>query len=561
MNRLPAVSAPPSFWWALAFVFALGLGTLSGRASCQDLHRGGTLRLLASSGAGTIDPQVNYTLQFGQLYVSVYDGLVTFRKAKGDAAYTIVPDLAEALPTISDEGRSYSFVVRAGIHFSNGREVTVDDVAASFQRIFKVLSPTAGTFYAGLIGADRCQKSPRECTLDGGVVIDRPTRRVTFHLKKPDSEFLDKLAFGHAVILPREAPAADSGIEPIAGTGPYMVASYDPKRQLRLVRNPAFRLWSTDAQPDGFVDEIDYDFGLSDEDQTTAIANGQADWMYDSVPADRLGQIGSSFPQQLYISPLAAMHYLPMNSRIPPFDRIEARAAVNLAIDRGIAVRLFGGARLATPTCQLIPPGIGGHEDYCPWTKNPGTHWQAPDLEKARLLMAQSGTRGQKVTLVAPDTAVGHAIGTYVRSVLADLGYQAAVKFIAQGVQRTYVQNSNNRVQISLAEWYQDYPVASDFLNVLFSCASYHPGSDASINIAGVCDPALDRQMEQAMELGLTDVQAANSAWTAVDRKVVDAAYVAPLYNPKHLDFVSKRVGNFVFSGETYFVPALAWVR
>ena len=55
-------------------------------------------------------------------------------------------------------------------------------------------------------------------------------------------------------------------------------------------------------------------------------------------------------------------------------------------------------------------------------------------------------------------------------------------------------------MQISYSDWYADYPAASDFLNVLFACAAFHPGSDASINIAGVCDPALDAMMNHAMD-------------------------------------------------------------
>jgi peptide/nickel transport system substrate-binding protein len=549
-----------NLWLCLAVSLAALSGTLDGFAA-ETPHRGGKLRLLATSGAGTLDPQVNYTLEFAQLYVSVYDGLVTFKKAAGDAAYTIVPDLAEALAIPADGGRTYSFKLRRGVHFSDGREVTVDDVAASFRRIFKVTSPTSGTFYNLIVGADLCLKTPAGCTLAGGVVVDRPTNTVTFHLTKPDGEFLYKLAFGHAIILPADAPTHDAGVIPIAGTGPYKFVSYDPKKQLKLVRNPIFKVWNADAQPDGYVDEIDYDFGMADEDQVTAVANGQGDWMFDPAPADRLNELGTRYAKQVVVSPLAAMNYLPMNTRIPPFNNLKARQAVNFAIDRSAAVKLLGGSNLATPSCQIIPPGIGGHEDYCPWTKNPGARWSAPDIERARQLVKDSGTAGQKVTLVAPDTAIGRAVGTYAQSVLNDLGYDTSLKVIAQSVQFTYIQNTNNKVQISFSDWYQDYPVASDFLNILLSCSAFHPGSDASINISGACDPELDALMNRAMDTAVTNQTAANALWAQADKKATDQAFVAILYNPKHLDFVSKRVGNFIFSSETYFIPALAWVQ
>ena len=69
-------------------------------------HRGGTLKLLAKAAAGTIDPQVNYTLQYWQLYQATYDGLLAFKKAGGSAAFKVVPDLASSLPTPTNGGKT-----------------------------------------------------------------------------------------------------------------------------------------------------------------------------------------------------------------------------------------------------------------------------------------------------------------------------------------------------------------------------------------------------------------------------------------------------------------------
>ena len=68
------------------------------------------------------------------------------------------------------------------------------------------------------------------------------------------------------------------------------------------------------------------------------------------------------------------------------------------------------------------------------------------------------------------DNAVDKSVGTYLQSVLNDLGYKASVKAISSNIQFTYIQNTNNNVQISVSQWYQDYPAASDFLNILFGC-------------------------------------------------------------------------------------------
>ena len=119
-------------------------------------HQGGTLKLLAKSAGGTLDPQVNYTLQYWQLYQAAYDGLLAFTKAGGNAASRSFPTSPRTLPTPTNGGKTYVFKIRKGIKFSNGKEVTPADVVASFQRIFKVKSPTSGGFYAGIVGADTC---------------------------------------------------------------------------------------------------------------------------------------------------------------------------------------------------------------------------------------------------------------------------------------------------------------------------------------------------------------------------------------------------------------------
>ena len=516
---------------------------------------------MATAGAGTIDPHINYTLQFAQVFQGVYDGLVTFKKASGAEAFVIVADLAEELPKPENDGKRYVFKLRKGIKFSNGQELTVNDALASFRRIFKVLSPTAGSFYNRIVGAEACIKTPATCKLAGGVIADAKAGTLTINLIEPDPEFFYKLSVPHAFILPADAPVKDVGVQPIPGTGAYKIVSYDPKKQLKLVRNPHFKSWSDDAQPDGYVDEVDYDFGLSDEDQVTIIANGQGDWMFNPLPADRLAEVGTKYAKQAHVSPLTAMFYVPMNTRLAPFNNLKARQAVNFAIDRAALVKIYGGANLATPTCQVLPAQFSGYEPYCPYTKNPGTKWTAPDMAKAKALLKESGTAGQKVTLITEDTAVGRQIGTYLQSVLNELGYDTTIKILSQTVEFTYIQNTNNKVQIAFTTWYQDYPAPSNFLNVLFSCSSFREGSDASVNISGLCDKGLDADMAQAMTKGATDPAAAAKQWAAIDRKVTDLAPVAVMFNPKQLDFVSKRVGNFIFSGEFYFLWNQAWVR
>ncbi|MDT3380799.1 ABC transporter substrate-binding protein [Labrys neptuniae] len=546
---------------AAATALLAGTGLAPAQAEYLKEHRGGTIRLLARSAAGTLDPHINYTDQGWQMYQPVYDGLVIFRKAEGKDGFSVVPDLAEALPTVSNDGKTFTFKLRKGIKFSNGQDLGVKDVVASFQRIFKISGPTSGTFYAGLVGADKCLADTKSCTLEGGVVADEAAGTITLNLTKPDAELLYKLALPHAVILPADTPAEDMGSRPIPSTGPYMISAFDPNKGMTLSRNPNFKQWSEEAQPEGYPDVVQYDFGLSEEAAVTAIQNGEADWMFDPLPSDRLAELGTKFKDQLHISPLSAWWYAPLNTRLAPFDNEKARQAVAFAIDRNTLVKLFGGKVLASPVCQVLPPDFPGHEDYCPFTKNPGAKWSAPDLDKAKQLVEESGTKGQKVTIIVEDTAVSRSIGVYLQSVLTSIGYVADVKPISTNIQFTYIQNTNNKVQMSVSQWYKDYPAASDFLNILFGCASFREGSDASINISGFCDKEIDAKMQKALDLGVTDQKAADKMWAEIDRQITDKAPAVGLFTPKRLDFVSKRVGNFKFNPQFNWMVTQAWVQ
>ena len=528
------------------------------RAELMSKHRGGTINAVAKAAGGTMDPQINYTLQYWQLYQAIYDGLVAFKKGQGKEGFTVVADLAEAVPLPQDGGKTYVFKLRKGIKFSNGHPVTVDDVVASFQRIFKISGPTSGTFYNLIVGADACLKTPASCTLDGGVVGDEADSTITFHLTQADPEFMYKLAVPHASILPAKTPTKpdDPEAQRIPGTGTYMIKDYDPNDHINIVRNPEFKEWSADAQPEAFADAIFYKFDVAEEDAVTGIQNGHYDWMFDAVPADRLDEIETrGYKDQLYLNPLTAVWYAPLNVNLWPFNDKRVRQALNYAVDRAALVGLFGGTPLATPVCQILPPDFPGHVDSCIYTADPGKTWSAADMDKAQKLVEESGTTQDKskvVTIVTETSEVSKGIGVYFQTLLTKLGYTAAVNSESSDVQFTNIQNTDNKVQISITQWYQDYPAASDFLNVLLSCDSFHPSSNSSINISGMCDKALDDRMHRAS----TDAE-----WADIDRAFMEEAPWVPLFTPKHVDFVSKRLGNFTFSNQFYWLPALSWVN
>ena len=527
-------------------------------------HKGGTIILLANAGWGTADPAKNYTVQEWQLLPITNDGLVTFRHANGAAGTQIVPDLATSIPTPTNGDKTYTFTLRKGIRYSNGQPLLASDFVTVIKRQFTVPGP-ANSFYMGIVGAAQCAKTPTRCDLSNGVVTNNKTGTVTFNLTAPDPEFLAKLGIPFAVAVPGNTPLSDLGNNPPPATGPYMFKYYKPSSGALLVRNPYFHVWNAAAQPPGNPDQILYKFGLPAESEVTEIENGEADWMFDQPPADRLNELSTKYASQVHVDPVAGFYYMALNVNIPPFDNLKARQAVNYGVDRSAYVKIYGGPQLAVPTCQVLPPDFPGYKQYCPYTANPAPDgagpWTAPDLTKARQLLAQSGEMGANVAVIGETGDVNQALTEQFVSDLNKIGFKATAKLLSGAIEYPYTQNSDNHVQAAYADWYQDYPAASDFLDVLFGCDYFHPGSDASPNISGFCDKSIESQMNQAGTLAETNPTAANQLWAQIDREVTDQAPLVSLFNPDFIGFVSKRVGGYQFSPLWYFLVAQAWVK
>ena len=171
------------------------------------------------------------------------------------------------LPIPTDGGRTYRFQLRRGLQFSDGRPVRASDFRASMERLLRLNGVSVPPFYSGILGAERCSAQLGRCDLREGIEVDDAAGTVTIHLSAPDPDLLAKLALPFAFVLPADAPEPDQpvtdlgrfgdvGAYRIPGTGPYVAASFDPKHELRLTRNPRFKPFAPDAQPDGYPDQI-----------------------------------------------------------------------------------------------------------------------------------------------------------------------------------------------------------------------------------------------------------------------------------------------------------------
>ena len=392
-------------------------------------HVGGVLRGVGLAMPPSLDPAINGLPDALTILAMTNDGLTALRKVGAGSGVELVPDLALSLPLPTPDGKTYSFVLRPGVRYSTGELVRATDVRSSLERLFKVRSPGT-SIYSGIVGARGCAAHPKRCDLSTGVVADDTAGSVTFHLTRPDDEFLYKLALSPADVLPSGTPSRDIKLQPLPATGPYQLAPHQLKQQVKLVRNPFFREWSAAAQPRGFPDEIVLRFGLSDRQMVSAVVGVRADFML-AVPGAGLTELQKEHPGQLHSDSQPVTRWVNLNTRVAPFDHVRARRALNYAVDRNLFIARFGGPLVGRPTCQILPPNFPGYEPYCPYTRSPtrSGRWRGPDLVRARRLVAASGTSGMRVIVWSDKPGVGLGMG-YVAALLSQLGYRATVKVV-----------------------------------------------------------------------------------------------------------------------------------
>jgi len=542
-----ALASTPSGLWVAAHPFVSGA------------HRGGTLTVLGDGPPVSLDPALSYGDMAARLLGAVYDGLVAMRPTASTAGYQIVPDLAEAPPQVSPDGLTYTFQLRPGIPYSDGRIVAPEDFRRAIQRALVVPHPSPDTdvsmYYRGIVGAADCRVGrPSSCPLTTGIETDPGHSRVTFHLTAPDPGFLGKLTLTFASPTPPGAPWTDDSAAPHPGTGPYRTLPPDPAtKAVRLVRNPHFRPWSIVARPDGYPDEIVLRLPEQPGDQAVvaALRTGPLDAAESTggLVGDAFDHVALTTPLRTLSAPLPGTLMLYLNNRRPPFNDLHARRALSFAVDRAEATRLLGSLE---PACQLFPPGFPGYTPMCTYSaRTDGTY--APDASAAAAEQRQAPPNAGTLTVYSVDEPGWLAVARQVITTLQGLGYDA--RLVVPPLDEYYpgIYAADSRADVALAGWGADYPDVEQFFTPILSCTA--PAGD------GFCDPRLDRLALNAKAFSVSNPSAANALWTTIYQAVNDAAAVIPLANLPQKILVSPRVGNVTISRIRGPLYDQMWVR
>ena len=524
-------------------VAAISVGAASSsskRAGSAEANKGGTLKLnQAESDFDFVDPQLAYRTDDWSMIYTTSMPLVGFQEKAGAAGAQLVPIGATAFPTVSGNGKIYTFHIRPGLKFSDGSPVT----AASYQRAWeRILSPKMGSplgvnlsLQDDIVGA--------QAFLDGKASkisgISAKGLTLTFHLTSPNATFVSILSMQWFTAVKPNTPYTSTGLNVYPAAGPYYIASRDPGRSTVLKRNPYYK-GNRPANPDQIV----FTPNVNTDQSLLQVKAGQADLDIIGIPATAAAGLAQQYgvnKGRFWVGPSSCVLYMAMNNARAPFNNLNLRKSVEYAIDRPAQVRLLG-AYAGKRTAQMLVPGIPG---YQPFNAYP---IKGADIAKAKSI-------GGAAIASAPTLNVIHTTSTAAtnRAQVAEFNLKQ-VGFKTNDVPTpatNYYQVIQTRGTtynfVTNGGWCADYFDPFDYLNVLFDGRKLQAANNN--NYAYFNNAAFNKGLDHASALSGA---ARAAAYAKLDHDLMAKyAPVVPYLIETNRYFTAPRVKNWIYS--SYF--------
>jgi len=493
----------------------------------QSYNDGGEMIVTYKSDVSTLDPAIGYDWQNWSMIKSLFNGLMDYEPGTTN----LVTDLAESYD-VSDDGTVYTFELRQGVKFHNGREMTADDVKYSLERTVRpgTQSPGAG-FYDTIEGFEAVQSGDAE-QLSGIKVADDYTLEIT--LSRADAPFLHKLALNFAFVVPREVVeehGQDFGKNPV-GTGAFQLADWTLGQQLVFERNEDYY---RKGIPN--LDRITFDVGQEPTVALLRLQRGEADILGDGIPPARFLQVSQDPEWEDNIHEGRQLHtgYVTMNVKMEPFDDARVRKAVNMAINKERVVKIINGR--ASVANQPLPPLMPGYaEDYDGYPYDP---------EQAKALIDEAGYGdGVSTELYVMNVDPNPRIAQSIQQDLAEIGIDAEIKSLAQS---TVINAGGQPDQAPMIwsggmAWIADFPDPSNFYGPILGCGGAVKGG---WNWAWYCNKEVEKMAQKADAMSdpaMSDQRI--ELWRDIYLKIMEDAPWAPVFNEKRYTMHSSRISG-----------------
>lgn len=535
--------------------------------------QGGAVTVLeAAGGVDSLDPgywyyQTDYT-DLGQTTQRTLYGF-------GPTDTSPRPDLATALPAVSNSGKTLTIHIRPGIHYSpplQNQTVTSMDIKYAMERCFlsQVGNGYSQAYYSEIVGAPAAPQA--KLPNMAGLQTPNPTTLV-ITTKVP----VGVLADGNALALPCTVPVPqsyaakyDTGSQSSYGNhevfvGPYMIqgagsgtvpgSSYQSGKLLALVRNPSWQK-STDALRPAYFDSITFKGGNDITVASHQILNGtglmSGDWA--APPSSILKQgLTTSQRSQFSIAPSGGNRYIALNTTVPPLNNINVRKAI-IAVTNRNALRLTrGGAAIGTVATHFIPPQMPGF-DQAGGVSGPGYDFYANpngDVALAKKYMKAAGYSsgmytGAPLLMIADNQPPASNTAEAFQSQLAQIGIKVTLREVPHATMYSkFCEVPKAKVAICPnVGWGKDFFDAQSMIDPVFNGKNIVPAGNT--NMAQANDPALNAEMNKAEQL--TDPTQRADTWGGLDKAITAQAFVDVWLWDNEVGYTSKNVHGVQWS-------------
>ncbi|HTA98219.1 MAG TPA: ABC transporter substrate-binding protein [Solirubrobacteraceae bacterium] len=524
----------------LAFMLVVGVSACGSSSTSSGK---GPISVLMGTAPDSLDPGLGATTQSYEATWITYTGLVTYAHVSGEAGTKLIPGVAQSLPTVTGGGRTYTFMLRKGLVYSNGAPVKASDFAYAIERTIKLGWGSESFLTENIAGAEEFQAG--KASSISGIQTDDATGRITIQLVAPYGPFLNVLAFPAAGLVPSGTPMKSLNNAPPPGIGPYEIESVVPNKSFAMVLNPN---WSKDAIPGipAGHENIDVSIVSNNQSQAEQVLNNSADVFdyNDTIPPTLISQIESQASDRFAKEPTVSGLYFFLNVKEAPFNNARARQAVNYGLNRQALQRLDSG--MLQPACFFLPAGMPGHPTNapCPY----GEPNAQPNLAKAKELVRQAGLEGAPVTVWGGSRAPHKEFVDYYTSMLNEIGFKATEKIVADAQYYATVGNLSNKAQTGFLSYSQDFPNPIDFYQLL-DAKSIQPTENH--NLSQVNDPHIQSELASLGPIPSSQLGSVVPRWQALDEYTAKQAYMLVSGYEEVPKFFSNRI-NF---GAAVFHP------
>jgi peptide/nickel transport system substrate-binding protein len=521
---------------AAALVLGAAAATAASRGSIRGAADAGTLHFAMPAGSiDHLDPALWYFASTWKLSLATCTPLLTYPDAAGSAGKKVVAGIA-GMPTISNGGRTYTFQIKPGLKFPNGKPIDAAVEKATFDRLFgkKLASPAVGFF--NVITGSQAVADGKAKSISG---ITAKGNTLTINLTAPVGSFLKRMTVPWTCPVPVGSPAGPTENGSLLVSGPYVVSKYVPDRTLVLSRNKAFNAKELGVR--GHFQTIAFDIGVDASQAELQIKAGQLDGYLDRLPAASVNQdlTDPSLKGRIFLEPTPSVTYLWLNNDVAPFNNAKVRQAINYAIDRNAILRVWGGRSQGQITDQILPPTMGAYRDV-------QIYPAAGDVAKAKALLKAAGIKLPVNTLLRTRSdAPGFLdMAQAVQSELKQIGFNVTIKSAPDSVNYGIISTRANKIPMGINNWTQDYPDGDDFFVPLLDGRRITPTNNndfAAFNSATT---------EKVIDTINPMVGAArDAAWERLDITTMRTlAPWAPLINPTWVDLISSRLTGYVYT-------------